>query len=136
MTGTLNIGKIKGYDSFLNKARLPNIELGMAENGFLQWDGSGRVTWNATGGVLAGGYLNSSASIIRWDRVQVDDNNRYDYAAYYGVITEPKHIATKEYVDNNSGGSGIQVLPGNPANPKVGDAWFSTNQNTFIIKIA
>ena len=30
----------------------------------------------------------------------------------------------------------IQVLPGNPANPEVGDAWFSTNQNTFIIKIA
>jgi hypothetical protein len=30
----------------------------------------------------------------------------------------------------------IQVLPGNPANPQVGDAWFSTNQNTFIIKIA
>lgn len=30
----------------------------------------------------------------------------------------------------------IQVLPGNPSNPQVGDAWFSTNQNTFIIKVA
>ena len=30
----------------------------------------------------------------------------------------------------------IQVIPGNPANPQVGDAWFSTNQNTFIIKVA
>jgi hypothetical protein len=30
----------------------------------------------------------------------------------------------------------IQVLPGNPANPQVGEAWFSTNQNVFIIKIS
>ena len=30
----------------------------------------------------------------------------------------------------------IQVLPGSPANPQVGEAWFSTNQNVFIIKIS
>ena len=35
-----------------------------------------------------------------------------------------------------AGSSLIQVLPGNPADPQVGDAWFSTNQNTFIIKIS
>ena len=41
------------------------------------------------------------------------------------------------YPGSEEAGSGlIQVLPGNPANPQVGDAWFSTNQNTFIIKIA
>ena len=40
------------------------------------------------------------------------------------------------YPQNQTGSSLIQVLPGNPADPQVGDAWFSTNQNTFIIKIA
>ncbi|MHA2384513.1 MAG: hypothetical protein ACXACT_18235 [Candidatus Thorarchaeota archaeon] len=57
--------------------------------------------------------------------------------------------ATKGYVDANDEllrqeidnkvsqvSQVIQVVPGTPADVKVGDAWFSTNQNTFIIKIA
>ena len=40
------------------------------------------------------------------------------------------------YPESGGGSSVIQVLPGNPADPQVGDAWFSTNQNTFIIKIS
>ncbi len=57
---------------------------------------------------------------------------------YNGRITYDTHIATKKYVDDHvaSGASPIQILPGNPSNPKAGDAWFSTNQNTFIIKIS
>ena len=35
-----------------------------------------------------------------------------------------------------TGAGPIQVLPGNPPDAKVGDAWFSTNQNVFIIKVA
>jgi len=32
--------------------------------------------------------------------------------------------------------STINIVPGTPVDPQVGDCWFSTNQNTFIIKIA
>jgi len=52
-------------------------------------------------------------------------------------VVEPsadEDAASKKYVDENV--RPIQVLPGNPPDAKVGDAWFSTNQNTFIIKIA
>ena len=35
-----------------------------------------------------------------------------------------------------TGAGPIQVLPGNPPDARVGDAWFSTNQNVFIIKVA
>ena len=100
MTGALSIQDILGYDSGINRDKPAGISLGSSTNGFLQWDGKGRVSWNETGGVLSGGYANSSASIIRWDRVQVDDSTRYDYASYTGVITDPKHIANKEYVDD------------------------------------
>ncbi len=43
------------------------------------------------------------------------------------------------YPASGGGGGGsspIQVLSGNPSSPKVGDAWFNTNQNTFIIKVS
>jgi len=35
-----------------------------------------------------------------------------------------------------TGAGPIQILPGNPPDARVGDAWFSTNQNVFIIKVA
>jgi hypothetical protein len=46
--------------------------------------------------------------------------------------------ATKGYVDEKISevSQVIQVVPGTPDDVKVGDAWFSTNQNTFIIKIS
>ncbi len=50
---------------------------------------------------------------------------------------DPKQITNKEYVDSKVGERDyIRVIPGNPSNPAVGDCWYSTNQNTFIIKIA
>ena len=100
MTGALSIMDILGYDSALSTDRPSKISLGSSTNGFLQWNSSGRIAWNETGGYLAGGYGNSSASIIGWDRAEAGDGSRYDFAAYYGVITEPKHITNKEYVDD------------------------------------
>lgn len=49
-------------------------------------------------------------------------------------IIHPKQITTKEYVDDKV--RPVQIVAGNPSNTKVGDAWFSTNQNVFIIKVA
>ena len=100
MTGALSIMDILGYDSALSADRPSKISLGSSTNGFLQWNNSSRIAWNETGGYLAGGYGNSSASIIGWDRAEAGDGSRYDYGAYYGVTTEPKHIANKEYVDS------------------------------------
>ena len=56
------------------------------------------------------------------------------HVRYYGSMTEDNDIVNKKYVDESV--RPIQILPGNPPDAKVGDAWFSTNQNVFIIKVA
>ena len=86
------------------------IKLSSTE-GQLRWSNDVQLGWNAAG-ITANKPIELSAN---------------------GFATKDEHVVHKGYVDSKSL---IQVLPGNPANPQVGDAWFSTNQNTLIIKIA
>jgi hypothetical protein len=64
----------------------------------------------------------------------IDKNVSTDKQITNKAYVDAQDEILKEYVDNTKGL--IQVLPGNPTSPEVGDAWFSTNQNTLIIKIS
>ena len=114
MSGTLRLQYIQGYKASNDTDYDARIDLGNYSFGAtMEWQpNKPRISWNENGGVLWGGYGNSTASIINWSRVLVDDNSSYDYATYNGVITEPKHITNKEYVDKLDKGisaAGLQL---------------------------
>ena len=51
-----------------------------------------------------------------------------------GDPTDLTDAVNKKYVDETP--ARVQVIPDSPADPQVGDFWYSTNTNTFVIKIA
>ena len=57
-----------------------------------------------------------------------------DEIQYFGRIIHPKSLATKEYVDENSG-SGVEVLPNDKSNPKIGDMWYNKSNQVLVIRV-
>ena len=76
-----------------------------------------------------GGFLELSGGEMTGD-IKMDGNR----IQKLGNPTDDADAANKKYVDDIR--DLIQILPGNPVNPEVGSCWYSTNQNTFVIRIA
>jgi len=116
--------------------------------GLLKFGSKDRLKWHDNGGEI----YNDTGSILQW-------NTSYGYLMgpgtdtaltwgkdgvvifrdSYGSLGTEGQVLTRSAVGKNlewkTAGT-IQVLAGNPPDTQVGDCWFNTDQNTFIIKVA
>jgi hypothetical protein len=116
--------------------------------GLLKFNSKDRLKWHDNGGEI----YNDTGSILQW-------NTSYGYLMgpgtdtaltwgkdgvvifrdSYGSLGTEGQVLTRSAVGKNlewkTAGT-IQVLAGNPPDTQVGDCWFNTDQNTFIIKVA
>ena len=104
------------------------------DRGRLKWGGNDRINWTEAGGSLFSGNNQAKLSWNTEGIVLFKDS--YGSTGADGQVLKRTADANKIQWSPPSTSTGIQVLPGNPADPQVGDAWFSTNQNAFIIKTA
>ena len=104
------------------------------DRGRLKWGGNDRINWTEAGGSLFSG--NNQAKLTWNTEGIVLLKDSYGSTGADGQVLKRTADANKIQWSPPSSSTGIQVLPGNPADPQVGDAWFSTNQNAFIIKTA
>ena len=76
-----------------------------------------------------GGYLSLSGGTMTGD-VAMGGNK-------ITGLSEPTanaQAATKKYVDDNAGGSSVNVVTATPAGAEVGDMWFNTTDNALYIR--
>lgn len=135
-----------GYTSYPPFMRLneDSGEIKYSQKQILVWNSQGVTLPNPSPSSRANSFTIMGKTGASYDSTEISTDEKLFYVSHYpneldgifynGRITYNNHITTKKYVDDNV--RPIEIVPGNPANPEVGDAWFSTNQNTFIIKIA
>ena len=103
------------------------------DRGRLKWGGNDRINWTEAGGSL---FSDNNQAKLTWNTegiVLFQDS--YGSTGTEGQVL--KRTADANYMKWSAAGAGnIQVLPDTPDDPQVGDCWFSTDKNTFIIKVA
>ena len=87
-------------------------------------------------GAIGDNYTTETVAYTHTGLLRVQHvGSKTDYIEYRGRITEPLSLATKEYVDANSGGL-VDVRNDNPSNADIGHMWFNKSTNQLLLRIS
>lgn len=141
--GTVGANGFASHPSYV-RLNPTNGEIRYNQQNLLVWDEKGVTFPNPNTSGDANGFSIEGKMVDDYNDILNPTDGRLFYVSHYsnegdgifynGRITYETHIATKKYVDDNV--RPIQIVEGSPPDAQVGDAWFSTNQNTFIIKVS
>ena len=80
------------------------------------------------------GKAKSSGTVSDFFYAYGNSGNGGDAINYYGKITDPKHIVTKEYVDSKAGG--VDISCDGTTGRSKGDMWYCSSDQVLYIKVS